>query len=113
MQEFSKSEKKRLRELAALAYERDLGESLSKIALKVDEWRNGSITAVQLNEALHEYHQREARNVWSRYQTDQYDIQVAGAVVRGLLTETELGKEVIATLSNQIKFFRSEAEKDQ
>ncbi len=107
MQKFSKSEKKHLRELAALAYERDVAKSLSNIASKFDEWKNGKISALQLNEALHEYDRGESREVWSRYDSNQFDIQVAGAIVRGLLTENEAGKEVVTLLSNQIQFLKS------
>ena len=109
MAEFSKSEKKRLRELAALAHERDVAKSLSKIASKVEEWKNGKITALDMNEALHEYDRGESREVWSRYDSNQYDIQVASAIVRGLLTESEVGKEVVALLSTQIHFLKSDA----
>ena len=109
MAEFSKSEKKRLRELAALAYERDVANSLSKIASQVDEWKNGKITALQLSEALHEYDRGESRDIWSRYDSNQYDIEVASAIVRGLLTEVEVGKDVLTLLSNQIQFLKSDA----
>lgn len=113
MQEFSKSEKRRLRELAAFAYERDVAKSLSMIASKFEDWKNGKVTALELNQNLHEYDRGESRELWSRYGSNQYDIQVASAIVRGLLTEVEAGKEIIAILSNQIQFFRSEAERDR
>ena len=106
MQEFSKSEKKRLRELAALAYERDVSNSLSKLATKFEEWKNGSITALDLNHALHEYDRTESRDLWGKYDSNQFDVQVASAIVYCLLTEAEVGKDVLTLLSNQIAFLK-------
>ena len=113
MQDFSKSEKKRLRELAALAYKRDVSNSLSKLAAKFDEWKSGAVTALQLNEALHEYDRGESRDLWSRYDSNQFDIQVASAIVRGLLTDAEVGKEILTLLLTQIQFLKSEADGDR
>jgi hypothetical protein len=110
MHEFSKSHKRRLRELSARLYERDLKESLSVLSRKFDDWKAGKISSLQLSELLHEYDYGESRRLWSRYDTKRYDMIVAHGFVRGFLTEADVGPDLIKELQNAIAFYRDEQE---
>jgi hypothetical protein len=47
--ELAKSQKRCLRELAALAYERELGTELGKVEAEFGRWRRGEIDAHALS----------------------------------------------------------------
>ena len=106
MHEFSKSHKRRLRELSARLYERDLKESLVPLSKKFHDWKEGKITSLELSELLHEYDDGESRKLWSRYDTNRYDMIVAHGFVGGFLTEDDIGPDLIKELENVIQFYR-------
>ena len=108
MKEHSKSEKRRLRELADIAYERDLRNSLSAFSAKFDDWKVGKITSSQMSRLLHEYDYGESRRLWGMYQTPRHDMLVARAIAIGLLSEKEVGEDVVLLLSQQIAFYKED-----
>ena len=63
----TKKEIKVLRKLAALAYERELGESLAELGKGFDDWRAGEIDVWQLNDHIHRYHDGDSRDLWKKY----------------------------------------------
>ena len=109
MHEFSKPHKQRLRELSARAHELALKESLNSLALKFDEWRAGKITSLKLNQLLHEYEYGESRRLWSFFNTKRHDMIIAHGFVHGLLTEAEIGVDLIKELDSAIQFYRDES----
>lgn len=110
MHEFSRSHKRRLRELSARLYERDLKESLTPLSRKFDDWKAGKISSLQLSQLLHEYDYGESRRLWSRYDTKRHDMIVAYGFVRGFLTEADIGSDLIKELQDAITFYREEQE---
>ena len=110
MHEFSKSHKSRLRHLAARLNELEVKESLAPLSRKFDDWKSGKITSLELSELLHEYDYRDSRRLWSRYQTKRQDSLVALGYVRGHLSETDIGPDLLMELQNLIQFYRDEPE---
>lgn len=108
MKEYSKSQRRHLRELRDIAYERELKESLSVLAAKFDDWKAGKITSLQLNQLLHEYDYGESRKLWAMYDIAQHDMLVARAIAIGLLSEHEVGEEIVLLLAQQIGFYKAE-----
>jgi hypothetical protein len=111
MKEYSKNEKRRLRELADLAYERELKKSLAVLAAKFDDWKATKITSLELSQLLHEFDHGESRELRSMYDTPQHDMVVARALVKGILTKEEVGEDVAIFLERQIRFYQEEAGK--
>jgi len=68
MAEFSKSEQKTLRELAVLVYEADARLALEELDAVFARWRNGELLGSDLIAAIHDFHQNDARALWSVYQ---------------------------------------------
>ena len=69
MAEFSKSEKKFLRELAGTVYEAEARLALDELDAQFERWRRGDLLGSELIAAIHEFHEQDARSLWSTYQT--------------------------------------------
>lgn len=74
--QYSKRIRKQLRELASLAYERELGEELSALAEHFDDWRSGNLSGRELSDLIHTFHQGPSRKIWSRYHTRALDADI-------------------------------------
>ena len=68
MAEFSKSEKKSLRDLAGTVYEAEARLALDELDAQFERWRRGSFLGSELIAAIHEFHEQDARALWSTYQ---------------------------------------------
>jgi hypothetical protein len=91
MRDLPKAVRKAIRELASLAYERELSIELSALRGKFDEWHRDVIDAFELEQAIHRFHNGAARELFNRYSSGaMLDHAVAGAVIRGALQENEL-----------------------
>jgi hypothetical protein len=112
MKEYSKSEKRRLRELAGIAYEREMKESLSAFIARVDDWKAGKITSLELSQLLHRYDYGESRKLWAVYQSPRHDMLVARAIAIGLLSEKEAGNDVVLLLKQQIAFYIEDSSRE-
>ncbi len=55
MSDFSKSEKKSLRELASTVYEAEARLALDDLDANFDQWRQGSVLGSELIAAIHEF----------------------------------------------------------
>jgi hypothetical protein len=75
--ELGKSERARLRELASIAYERELARELAKLEDGFRRWRAGEINAFGLSDAIHLFHQGPSRDLFSKYAPSNLEIVVA------------------------------------
>ena len=110
--EFSKAQRRRLRELGAVAYERDLSAELSKLETEFGRWRAGEIDAYELSDHIHRFHQGPARKLFSVYDHSNLDFAVAHAIHRGLITEEEAGADAIEMLRAHLAFLRDQEADD-
>jgi hypothetical protein len=85
MVEFSKSEKRYLRELAGTVYEAEARLALDELDAQFERWRRGDILGSELIAAIHEFRQQDARTLWSTYQTMKEPEIVARGVALGLI----------------------------
>jgi hypothetical protein len=100
-EQFTKGEKRQLRQLAGTAYERELGAALRELQATFAEWERGSITAFDMSEAIHEFSKGIARELWKRYSPRLDPFNVARAIGEGYLTEAEVPPALREKLSGQ------------
>ena len=110
--EFTKAQRRRLRELGAIAYERELSAELSKIEAEFGRWRAGVIDAHELSDRIHRFHQGPARELFSKYDHSNLDFMVAHAIHRGVLTEKEISADDIEMLRVHLEFLRDRENDD-
>jgi len=99
MKVYSKKEKKKLRKLAVLAYERELNNSLKKLDQKFVSWEKGSISAFELSREIHLYHNGISRELYKKYNySDLLDLTVGWAIANDILKKEEVGEELLKKL---------------
>jgi hypothetical protein len=106
MREFTKRERKELRRLADLAYERELNAELDKLALRFDEWRAGQMSPYDLSDAIHEFHNGAARDLFVFYTRGDPAHKVARALAIGGLAPEELSADFATELQGAVEFYR-------
>lgn len=110
--EFTKAQRRRLRELGTMAYERELSVELSKLETEFGRWRAGEIDAYELSDHIHRFHQGPARQLFSKFDHSNLDFAVAHAIHHGLITEEEAGADVIEMLRIHLNFLCDQEEDD-
>lgn len=105
--EYPKAIKRQLRELMALAYERELAQALTKLDEHFAAWKRGEINPFELSDLIHQFHQKTARELFNRYDTrgDQ-DMIVSGSVAIGILSRSDIPDEVWPHIESRVEFFR-------
>jgi len=106
--DFTKAQRRRLRELGGIAYERDLSGELTKLESEFRRWRGGEIDAFELSETIHRFHQGPSRELFSKYDRSNLDFAVAQAIHRGVLSEEEAGADMIELLGSHLAFLREQ-----
>ena len=92
--ELTKAQGRRLRELASIAYERELSIELESLEADFRRWRAGEINAFDLSEQIHAFHQETARDLFKKYKAN-LEIAVAQAIHLGILSKDEVGSDIV------------------
>jgi len=74
---FTKLERKELRGLIGLAYERELAKALEQLERNFRQWRKKKITAFELSDFIHQFHKGISRDLWSFYTSGHNEMIVA------------------------------------
>ncbi len=112
MEKLSKSVKKKLRELAEIAYEKELTQYLEELYTHFVDWKNGKIDTFQLDELIHKYHNKDAREAYKSFAYSDIKIHLARAILNNLLTIEEIPDEVKPYISKLIEFEKEEDEQN-
>ena len=64
MQDTPKRLKRLVREWAAVAHDRELSKALLDLRAHFEAWQRGDITAADLNDLIHQFHQAGSREIW-------------------------------------------------
>jgi hypothetical protein len=106
MEPFSRSERRRLRELAGLAHERELASELARLEEEFREWRKGRRSPHDVSESIHEFHDGVARELYGLYTRLDLESVVARAIALRLLDEDEVPRGLRHRLGARVEFFR-------
>ena len=113
-QDLTKAQRRRRRELAGIAYDRELSRELASLEGEFARWRSGTIDAHELDEKIHEFHQGPNRRLYTTYTGGAIELAVAAAIANGIISEAEAGSEMLEILRGGIEFanWYSKAETD-
>jgi hypothetical protein len=106
----TKANRRRLRELAGVAYTRELGAELSKVEEGFARWRRGEIDPFELSEQIHRFHNGISRDLYVTYRDLPPHLSVARAVAYSILERTEIPPEILAALGPAIEFYDEQPE---
>lgn len=95
---FTKLERKELRKLSGLAYERELTRALESLEENFRRWRKNEITMFELSEFIHKFHNGIARDLWSFYTMGHVELNVKHAIANGIILKTEINQSILEKL---------------
>jgi hypothetical protein len=109
MEPITRRDSKHLRQLAGIAYDRELSRELTRLEASFTEWRAGRLNPHDLSAAIHAFHDGAARDLWVLYNRGDPSSTVPRAVADGLLAENEVPAALLAKLENALEYYRHEA----
>jgi len=108
MAEISKKLKQRLRQYASRAWDAEVQATLQALAVKFERWKKGGMSSADLNDAIHEYHDGVAREIWKRFSTNKPGMPLAHAVAAGFVTKESLPAEVLEHIESMVEYFQDQ-----
>ena len=88
--DFTKSERKRIRQLASLAWERGLRIELQKIAGAMEEMESGGLTAFEVTDRIHQFHDGPSRDLYKQFSKSVPWLEVCRAHIDGTLSDDDI-----------------------
>jgi len=88
------------------AHERELHRELTKLDRDFAEWRSGKIGSGELSHRIHQYEIGPARDLFKRYNDGEDAMNVAYAIVAGILDRAHAPAELLEAIERQIAFFQ-------
>ena len=102
-----------LRRYENQAYEHELRMALTRLDRHFAAWREGEISSVELDQHIHAYKKGPARELYGRYQSGLTEMNVAYAIVTGMLDRETIPAQVLQALEQQIGFYESLKQKNE
>jgi hypothetical protein len=112
--DLSKSVRRSIRDLAAVAHIRELDAELRCLDNLFSQWRNGQLGPHELNDAIHQFHDGPSRHLWRAYTDSDPSLAVASAIARGVLREQEIPAQAAEELRVMVaRFSEQSPERDE
>ena len=87
---FTKSERRRIRELAHVAWERQLRSAIETLGQSINEMSDRRLTPFEVNDRIHEFHNGISRELFGLYSDSAPWWSVCRAHLNGVLTDLDL-----------------------
>lgn len=113
MRDYPKPIKQKLRQYVTEAYENELQREMTKLEHSFAEWHSGKISSGELSQRIHIYDTGRSRKLFDRYNHGDADINVAYAIVTGVLEKKKIAPEVLAAIANALQLYQSLKDKDE
>ena len=88
--DFTKSDRKRIRQIADLAWERGLRIELRKIAVAMEEMESGRLTPFDVTDHIHRFHDGASRDLYNQFSSSLPWLAVCRAYFDGVLTDDDI-----------------------
>jgi hypothetical protein len=102
----TKPDRARLRELAGEAWAAELNRELEVLFEHFSTWADNGLSAFELSDLIHAFHNGISRDLYARYTTLPPTITVPRAVALGILGEGNLGVKLLRKLASEIESYR-------
>lgn len=113
MQNYPQKIKRLIREFASEAYERELYRELTNLDTSFLEWRDGVISSGELSHRIHQYETGPSRELYKQYNYGDADMNVAYAIVAGILDRDEIPTELVEALDHLMGFYQQMQERGE
>lgn len=88
------------------AHERELHRELTRLDQLFAAWRNGEIESGELSLRVHEFDTGPLRELFKKYNGPNQEMNVAYALVTGILSYEEVPEELVEALARQLAFYK-------
>ena len=88
--EYAKADRKLVRKLAGVAWERQLRDELNSIGCVIAEMQSGDLSPFDVNERVHQFHNGISRELYNLYSGPDPWFAVCRAHYDGVLTDEDL-----------------------
>jgi len=99
---WSKKQRRELRELQGLAWERELEVALRSLRKDFEHWEGGKITVFELSERIHKLHNGQSRELFNMYSGSLDDWWIGHTIAKGVIDESELSDDLHDVLKDEI-----------
>ena len=114
--DLTKADKKKVRQLAGIAWERELRDELRGIAAAINEMENGSLSTFDVNDRIHKFHNGASRDLYRQYSESLPWLGVCLAFIDRVLNDDDLvdaSDEIRRGIAEYVaSFAKLEAEKE-
>ena len=98
----SKKQRRELRELQGLAWERELEDALRSLRRDFEIWERGEISVFELSDRIHKFHNGRSRELFNTYSGSLEVWWIAHTIARGVIDESELSDDLHEVLEDDI-----------
>ena len=99
---WSKKQRRELRELQGLAWERELEAALGSLRTDFKRWDGGEITVFELSDRIHKFHDGRSRELFNMYSGSLDNWWIGHTVATGVIDESELSDDLRDVLKDDI-----------
>jgi hypothetical protein len=110
---FTRRERAALRELAATAHERELETALTELYEKFGTWGGEGISAFELNDEIHKFHDGISRELYRYYVMNNPEVAVSIGIARGIVGLQELDEGLREKIAPMAEVFQSKGGADE
>ncbi len=103
----TKGERKRARQIAGIAWERELAKALRDLDGRFQDWRDGKIDSFELADTIHRFHDGPNRDLYKLYNALSPEQATARAVGLRIVAGDEVPEQIRETLATSIEFWSS------
>jgi hypothetical protein len=93
--QYTKTVRRKMRELVNVAYERELRLELGKLAEQFQLWKEDKIDTFDLEHLIHKFHNGTARVLYNRYTDVPPEMILPYALTKGLICDNECPDEIV------------------
>lgn len=110
---WSKRQRRELRILQGVAWERQLEDALRELHSDFETWDRGEISGFELSDRVHNFHNGRSRELYNMYSGSLDHFLIELDVARGIIDEAELSDDLLDLLKDQIARWRERLQDEQ
>jgi hypothetical protein len=110
---WTKKQRRELRDLQGLAWERELTGALEELLKDFQTWKKGEISPFELNDRIHRFHNGRSRELFNAYAGSLDTFWLEFVVARGVIEESEVSEELLVVYRSHIDRCRKRLQKSE
>jgi hypothetical protein len=111
MTDLTKAQRKHLRQLAGVCYEKEMSLALEALFQEFQKWEKSEISPWDLNDKIHAHHDGTARELWKLYaQINDPALAVAAALAKGVIEIKDVEENCRDLVERKIDVYKLKCE---